>query len=98
MMSDLQRLREALERGLGPHHDLDGECAVWVDGVPAMSLFLRPGSVTLGPTSSPRGTLSLDAGLLDEILTGASFDFASRRIANGFGLKEMSSSSSAAWC
>jgi hypothetical protein len=75
MSSDLHRLRDALERGLGPHHDIEGECAVRVGDMPVESLFLQPGTVTLGLTKAPRGTLSLDAGLLDEIVAGMAFDF-----------------------
>ncbi|MGV3620546.1 MAG: cupin-like domain-containing protein [Archangium sp.] len=76
-MNDLNRLREALDRGLGPHHDIEGEGAVRVSdvGQPATSLFLTPGSVTLGPSRSPRGTLSLDAAFLKDIVTGMAFDF-----------------------
>jgi len=72
---NIELLREAVERGLGPHHNIEGECAVRVGDLPSVSLFLQPGVVTLGPTKDPRGTLSLDAALLEEIVGGTAFDF-----------------------
>jgi hypothetical protein len=73
-----ERLRAAVEEGLGPHHDYTGDCEVhYFDRFdPPVTLRLEPGTVALVPAApKPRGTLWVQSKALEVMLTGIAFDF-----------------------